>query len=144
MILIFLSTMLACGDKDSAEPESESISQAAPPPPIPEQQSCADLNAQQCFECFANENPVGYNAYIGHVITYCYCGIECTDTCVDFCSTLDGSVQPTQECGTCVDTVGSDQQSQCISDFSEACESDDECVSFARDGNTCPLDTESQ
>ena len=141
MISIFLTTVLACSDKDSADPTPELISQTPEPPPVMiDEENCTDLEARQCFECFANENPAGYNAYIDNLITYCYCGVECTEACVDFCDTLDGSVQPNEECGICVDTVGSDRESQCIADFSTACEQDTNCVSFANDGSTCPRD----
>ena len=44
----------------------------------------------------------------------------------------------TQECGTCVSSVGSDRNSQCAADFSAACGADQNCIAFATDLQGCP------
>ena len=143
-ILIFGALLVACGtaEKDDtsavdfSEPTAEPTS--SPSEPAVSETSCSDLSAQECFQCFAEENMTGYNAYIGAVIENCYCGTECGTDCADFCATPDGSVQPSATCETCVGTVGNDQTSQCIQGFSADCQGDANCVAFANDVSTCP------
>ena len=142
---ILISTLfLACGtaekedtaDTAVAEATSEPTSEPASSPTV-EETGCEDLPTQECFECFANENPTGYNAYVGVLINNCYCGTECSEACTDFCATGDGSVAPSAECDTCVGAVANDQNSACIADFSAACQADPECLSFANETSVC-------
>ena len=147
-ILLSTTLLLACGTaekEDTSERVAEATSEptsepASSPTAQPDETTCSDLPSQECFECFANENPTGYNAYATAVIGNCYCGTECGEECTDFCASgADGSVQPSTECGTCFNTVTADQNSACIQGFSAECQADANCVSFANDVNTCPM-----
>ncbi|MAA80620.1 MAG: hypothetical protein CL916_15295, partial [Deltaproteobacteria bacterium] len=136
----------ACGtaEKDDSadstvtEATSEPTSEPASSPTIdPDETTCGDLPTQECFECLANENPAGYSAYANALIGNCYCSTECGETCTDFCAVGDGSVQPSSECDTCVQGVANDQNSECIQDFSAACQADPECANFANETSVC-------
>ena len=146
--LILLSGLfIACGSKDtdtstSTDPEasSEPTSEPASSPTIDPEEGCADLATfDECANCFAQENATGYSAYATSLITYCYCGVECGESCTDFCASGgDGSVQPSADCNTCTGEVTASQDSQCITDFGAACQADANCMSFVNDINTCP------
>ena len=143
-LTILISTLfLACGTaekEDTADTAvSEPTSEPTSSPTVVEdhESACEDLPTQECFECFANENMAGYSAYANALIANCYCSTECGETCTDFCATGDGSVPPSAECETCVQSVGSDQHSECIQDFSAACQADPECINFANETSVC-------
>lgn len=147
-LTILMSTLfLACGtaekedtaDTAVAEATSEPTSEPASSPTVEEEETgCGDLpTAQECFECFANENMTGYTAYANALISNCYCSTECGETCTDFCATGDGSVAPSAECETCVQGVAGDQNSECLADFSAACQADPECLNFANETSVC-------
>ena len=117
-LTILMSTLfLACGtaekedtaDTAVAEATSEPTSEPASSPTVEEEETgCADLpTAQECFECFANENMTGYTAYANALISNCYCSTECGETCTDFCLVVTG-VTPFPR-WTCVQTVGNDR-----------------------------------
>jgi hypothetical protein len=146
ILLSLLVFSVACGtaEKDdtssetTAEATSEPTSEPASSPTTDPGNDCTALSSQECFECFANEDIDGYTAYSTSVVTYCYCGVECGTDCADFCASEDGSVTPAAECDSCVTSVGNDQSSQCIQDFSAACNADSDCVAFANAVQTCP------
>lgn len=147
LFIIMSGLFFACGDKasdtsstETAEATSEPTSEPASSPTTePESTDCSSLaSGQECFECFANENTSGYNAYANALITNCYCGTECGTDCTDFCASNDGTVSPSADCSSCVQTVTGDQASECISGFSAACNADPQCVTFANEVATCP------
>ena len=116
----------------SSEPTSETTND-----PTSEPIDCSEEpNFKECFECLSQEYPAGYNVYASSVIEYCYCGVECEDDCTDFCAT--GTAAPSTTCESCVQTVSSIQTSQCITDLSNACLSDSDCVAFSTALGTCP------
>ena len=135
------------GSQPSSEPESQPTAEPEAQPssePTSETTSeptdCSEeINFKECFECFSQEYPAGYNVYASSVIAYCYCGVECEDDCADFCATGGtGSAAPSAECESCVQTVSANQTSQCIGDLSNACLSDSECLAFSSAIGTCP------
>ena len=146
--ILIVSFFFACGTAEkedtsanTTEPTSEPTSQpTSQPESIPEEEGCASLNTlDECFQCFANENPAGYNAYATAIIGNCYCGNDCADDCYDFCeASSDGSTQPSTECNSCVEAVTGDQTSACVTGFQTECSGDTNCVSFVNAVNTCP------
>jgi len=130
------------GSQPSSEPASQPTSDPTSEPasqPSSEPNDCsAESTFKDCFACYAEEFPNGYNVYATSVITYCYCGIECGSDCSEFCASGgDGSVQASTSCETCVQTVSADQTSQCISDFSGSCSTEPDCITFANSLSNC-------
>ena len=144
--LLLSGIFIACGSKEADTSSSEvgfssqPTSEPASAPTVEEEEGCSDLSTfDECAQCLAQENMTGYSAYASSLITYCYCGAECGDSCTDFCATGgDGSVQPSAECNTCTSEVTGSQESQCITEFSAACQADADCMQFVNDLNTCP------
>ena len=130
-------------DQPSSEPSGEPSSNPSSEPssnPSSEpssSQDCSDSSSfDECFQCLANENPGGYEAYVTAVISNCFCGNECGSVCGDFCS--GASDEPTAECQSCFDTVAADQNSECIQGFSADCGASADCVDFANGLGECP------
>ena len=92
---------------------------------------------QGCFECFAQADMAGYQAYVGALVENCLCNnecqAECTDACVDPQQMTTGS-----DCETCFNGVAGDQQSGCVSGFMSECQADNTCITFATNVQGCP------
>ena len=146
--ILIIGLFFACGTAEkedtsanTTEPTSEPTSQpTSQPESLPEEEGCASLStASECIECFANENPAGYNAYATAIIGNCYCGTECSTDCADFCA-VDGSTQASAECNECVDDAFSDQTGACVTGFQAECSGNTDCVSFVNAAQTCPTE----
>ena len=90
-----------------------------------------------CFECFAEADMAGYQAYVGALVENCLCNNECqadcTDACVDPQQMTAGSA-----CETCFNGVAGNQQSGCVTGFMTQCQADNACITFATNVNGCP------
>ena len=122
----------------SSEPSSEPASEPAGEPAADNTTDCTDMNSQECFECFINENQAGYQAYVVALVDNCYCANDCADSCTDFCADSSMQTTPSQECETCVSGVANDQTSACITGFSADCQADATCLDFAMAVQECP------
>ena len=140
LFFAFALFVTACVSTKSDDTAVSEPSQSEPSEPSTST-DCTDAGSfQECANCFADENPAGAAAYDSIAISACYCGTECATDCADFCADTENPDPSliTQECGTCVNSVGSDRNSQCAADFSAACGADQNCIAFATDLQGCP------
>ena len=90
-----------------------------------------------CYQCYAQQDAAGYQAYVGAIVQECLCSNECQADCAAECadpSTLaEGSA-----CNTCFSATTSNQQSACLQGFSAACQADNTCLTFAMNVQNCP------
>ncbi len=90
-----------------------------------------------CYQCFAQQDTAGYQAYVGQIVQNCLCANECEGDCAAECadpSTLaEGSA-----CNTCFTQTTSNQQSACLQGFSAGCQADNTCLTFAMNVQNCP------
>lgn len=122
-------TSSEASDEPSSEPASEPTSE-----PSTSEPDCADLPQQECYSCVADENPAGAQAYNNYLFEHCVCANECETDCADTCADPNNV---TQECNSCIDTVGQDQNSACVQDFGAACQADSSCIAFAQAIQAC-------
>ena len=130
------STSTEPATEAAAEPTSEPSS---PAEPAADSTDCTGMGGEECFQCFATENPAGAQAYQDAVIGNCYCANDCAEACTDFCADDTLATPPTAECETCVGTVGNDQSSACIQGFSAECQANADCLDFAMNVQECPM-----
>ncbi|MBT6433821.1 MAG: hypothetical protein HOK28_12050 [Deltaproteobacteria bacterium] len=86
----------------------------------------------QCFECFAQADMGGYQAYEVALSENCLCANECVTECTAEC----GGQQGDGACQQCLNTLP--QGSSCQQDFSAACQGNNVCLSFAMNVQNCP------
>ena len=122
------ATTEASSEPSSSEPsESSEPSSSEPSEPGTSETDCGDLAQQDCVNCFAEQYPVGAQAYNDHLFEHCICANECETDCADTCA---DPTNVTQECNTCINTVGADQNSGCVQGFGAACQADSDCMDF--------------
>jgi len=97
---------------------------------------CFALDAIDCFDCLAEDNPEGYQQYQESILSSCYCGSECGSLCENFCDDM-GSIE--EECAHCFDIVSQDPQSFCIFDVLGQCEQEEVCTDFVFMIQECDL-----
>jgi hypothetical protein len=89
-----------------------------------------------CYQCFAQQDAAGYQAYVGQIVNNCLCANECEAECANECA--DPSTLAEGACNTCFNGVTGDQDSACITGFSTGCQADNTCITFAMNVQGCP------
>ena len=90
-----------------------------------------------CFECFAQADMAGYQAYIGALVQNCLCSNECQAECTDACADPQ-QMTPGSACETCFNGVAGNQQSGCVTGFMAECQANTSCSTFAMNIQGCP------
>lgn len=89
-----------------------------------------------CYQCFAQQDAAGYQAYVGQIVSNCLCANECEAECANECAAPDTLAEGA--CNTCFSEVSANQDSACLTGFSAACQADNTCITFAMNVQGCP------
>jgi hypothetical protein len=90
-----------------------------------------------CYDCFANQNPAGANAFTSSVVQACFCENECQTSCTAECADPSVLMSGTP-CNNCFTAAVNDPNSGCQSDYANYCGASAPCVQFVNDVQSCP------